>query len=203
MLGGTNNYQYAPNPIGWIDPLGLVCKERYERYKALRAEGYSAQEATALSKARRVDDPDRLGVPNTRMGANDGPQLPTFANQKLLDEHVVKHGREFRVQSADEYLQIGQDIIQNGHKVEYFYKPADEMRTGYISFMRNKQKGGEALFGFVGTNSKGNITTIHTKSRIDVFDLIGDTSQSKLKIFRTDTVGPDPQLGWKYPYTTN
>ena len=23
MAGGVNNYQYAPNPVGWIDPLGL------------------------------------------------------------------------------------------------------------------------------------------------------------------------------------
>ena len=27
MLGGINNYQYAPNPSGWVDPLGLACKE--------------------------------------------------------------------------------------------------------------------------------------------------------------------------------
>jgi hypothetical protein len=27
LLGGTNNYEYAPNPVGWIDPLGLSCKE--------------------------------------------------------------------------------------------------------------------------------------------------------------------------------
>jgi len=27
LLGGVNNYQYAPNPVGWIDPFGL-CKER-------------------------------------------------------------------------------------------------------------------------------------------------------------------------------
>ncbi len=27
LLGGLNNYQYAPNPIAWIDPLGLSCKE--------------------------------------------------------------------------------------------------------------------------------------------------------------------------------
>ena len=29
LLGGINNYQYAPNPTGWIDPLGL-CKEAPE-----------------------------------------------------------------------------------------------------------------------------------------------------------------------------
>ncbi|MBA55202.1 MAG: hypothetical protein CMK89_12175 [Pseudomonadales bacterium] len=27
LLGGINNYQYAPNPSGWVDPLGLACKE--------------------------------------------------------------------------------------------------------------------------------------------------------------------------------
>ncbi len=27
LLGGVNNYQYAPNPVGWVDPLGLTCKE--------------------------------------------------------------------------------------------------------------------------------------------------------------------------------
>jgi len=27
LLGGTNNYQYASNPTGWVDPFGL-CKEQ-------------------------------------------------------------------------------------------------------------------------------------------------------------------------------
>jgi len=27
LLGGVNNYQYAPNPLGWIDPFGLKCEE--------------------------------------------------------------------------------------------------------------------------------------------------------------------------------
>lgn len=27
LLGGVNNYQYAPNPTGWVDPFGLTCKE--------------------------------------------------------------------------------------------------------------------------------------------------------------------------------
>jgi len=28
-LGGTNNYLYTPNPISWVDPMGLSCKEAY------------------------------------------------------------------------------------------------------------------------------------------------------------------------------
>ncbi len=27
LMGGLNCYQYVPNPISWIDPLGLSCKE--------------------------------------------------------------------------------------------------------------------------------------------------------------------------------
>ena len=26
LLGGINNYRYAPNPSGWVDPLGLSCE---------------------------------------------------------------------------------------------------------------------------------------------------------------------------------
>jgi len=27
LLGGMNTYQYAPNPVTWVDPWGLSCKE--------------------------------------------------------------------------------------------------------------------------------------------------------------------------------
>jgi hypothetical protein len=129
-----------------------------------------------------------------------GPNKATFANDELLAGHFKKHGAEFRAQSAEEYLQVGQDIMQHGHKIKYFYEPANEVRTGYVSFMRNSKKSGESLFGFVGTNSDRAITTIHVKPRTELFDLLGDSAQSRLKIFRTDTVGPAPQSGWKYPY---
>lgn len=31
LLGGMNNYQYVPNPTGWVDPLGLFCKEQINK----------------------------------------------------------------------------------------------------------------------------------------------------------------------------
>ena len=27
LVGGINHYQYAPNPVNWVDPFGLLCKE--------------------------------------------------------------------------------------------------------------------------------------------------------------------------------
>ncbi|EHM3443951.1 TPA_asm: hypothetical protein GNC35_003053 [Salmonella enterica subsp. enterica serovar Enteritidis] len=29
LLGGLNLYAYEPNPLSWIDPLGLSCKSSY------------------------------------------------------------------------------------------------------------------------------------------------------------------------------
>ncbi len=29
LAGGLNVYQYAPNPLGWVDPWGLSCRKKY------------------------------------------------------------------------------------------------------------------------------------------------------------------------------
>lgn len=34
LLGGMNSYRYAPNPIGWVDPFGLSCKEFKTQHEA-------------------------------------------------------------------------------------------------------------------------------------------------------------------------
>jgi RHS repeat-associated protein len=42
LLGGINNYRYAPNSTGWTDPLGLSCKEnKYESTSML--EDYAGE----------------------------------------------------------------------------------------------------------------------------------------------------------------
>ncbi|MBB5020653.1 hypothetical protein HNQ59_003978 [Chitinivorax tropicus] len=127
----------------------------------------------------------------------------SFANEANLIGHFNKHGGEFKsigVSTAEDYLQVGRDIMENGHQVQYFYEPANQVRTGYVSFIRNSKKTGESLFGFVGTNADGFITTIHTKPRTELFDLLGDSAQAKLKAFRTDTLGPNPKVGFRWPY---
>ncbi|WP_309487037.1 MULTISPECIES: hypothetical protein [Escherichia] len=35
LRGGLNLYAYAPNPVSWIDPLGLKCGELRNRRQAL------------------------------------------------------------------------------------------------------------------------------------------------------------------------
>ena len=42
LLGGINNFAYAPNPIEWIDPSGLLVTPTYTRGKNLRVERVQA-----------------------------------------------------------------------------------------------------------------------------------------------------------------
>ncbi|OOS07814.1 hypothetical protein B0189_02040 [Moraxella cuniculi] len=34
LLGGNNVFQYAPNPVGWVDPFGLACLVYNHKKKA-------------------------------------------------------------------------------------------------------------------------------------------------------------------------
>jgi hypothetical protein len=110
------------------------------------------------------------------------PSLGTaanFASEAKLIGHFEKHGAEFGASSASDYLQVGRGIIEQGVPVEYFYKPAEEMRTGYIQFMGNSSRTGVAKFGFVGTNSEGAITTIHTESGKSLWKMLNGVSTDK------------------------
>lgn len=79
--------------------------------------------------------------------------------------------------TADEYLQVGRDIMQYGYKVECLYKV--ETRTGFLQFMGNKANG-QAKFGFVGTNADDVITTIHTESGSGFWKMLNGNSFDKI-----------------------
>ncbi|AQM70640.1 Putative deoxyribonuclease RhsC [Vibrio campbellii] len=49
LLGGTNHYQFAPNPVSWVDPLGLCAKE--ESHTVLAGRNDNAPERMVYEKA--------------------------------------------------------------------------------------------------------------------------------------------------------
>ncbi|MHC1685189.1 MAG: PKD domain-containing protein [Clostridiaceae bacterium] len=110
-----------------------------------------------------------------------------FGSRSLLEGHFIKHGDEFKgiYGSADEYLQGAREVMDNGYKVQYNYNVVNkwgvkesELRIGYMRFMGNNRKG-SAKFEFVGTNSRGDITTYHTESGKTLWKLLNGFGKDK------------------------
>ncbi|MGF0242267.1 RHS repeat-associated core domain-containing protein, partial [Rhodococcus sp. IEGM1300] len=163
LAGGLNQYQYTPNPTGWVDPLGLSGNCPPPNKPGCGPP----DDATGA----RVDEGD-AEVPS----ANSRPK--NFGNEEKLLRHYEKHGKEFGIQSKEEYLQISRDVVNQGTQVSYAYQT--EIRTAYLQIMGNSKRNGETKFAFVGTNNKGEITTLHTKSGKAFWKTLNDDAKDNV-----------------------
>ena len=116
------------------------------------------------------------GRTGTQAGKIGTVKPSSFANESLLNDHFIKHGAEFNVKNAREYLKIGQDTVNKGIPVQYDYNGSK--RTGYVQFLGTDSKG-QSKFIFVGTNENGSITTIHTKSGKNFWRTLNNNPKNK------------------------
>ena len=88
--GGHRTHGYVQNPLREMDPLGLqVCQERIDRYKELRAKGYSAQDAARLSKTGAdgtlPELPGKTGNPGGKVDYGSIPLEHQWRYDRYLD----------------------------------------------------------------------------------------------------------------------
>ena len=95
LLGGDNNYLYVPNPVTWVDPLGLSCKEIPKNYDFLTDTYNYRDKKHPISK--RMDE----GYKGEQFGTAEkwkpiGAEVEYFNPEKLAEHEVfVKDGRLF------------------------------------------------------------------------------------------------------------
>jgi RHS repeat-associated protein len=85
LMGGLNQYQYCPNPVGWVDPLGLKCKDGEDVSGSLiaRETGNPVTDLLFGGKAREgLPGPDGIPI----------PKRPTILD---LENLSAKHNVEF------------------------------------------------------------------------------------------------------------
>ncbi|MVA71946.1 hypothetical protein GOZ81_12765 [Agrobacterium vitis] len=148
-----------------------LCYNRHRHYDPLTGQ-YASPDPIGFAGGDRpqgyVENPNTL-VDVFGLTAN-------FADDARLNSHFEKHGAEFNAKTPAEYLEIGRSVMQQGDKVVYVYK--GEKRTGYVKFMGNTRRG-QSKFAFVGTNSDGAITTIHTESGNSFWKMLNGSSSDK------------------------
>ncbi|HBB0804365.1 TPA: hypothetical protein J1A13_004790, partial [Escherichia coli] len=86
LAGGLNLYAYAPNPVSWIDPLGLKCGELRNRRQA-------------LNKAKDLAGIPRSQQPNRQWTVGNDPRRRGQTNYKY-SEDLGSHGRYYEYTDA-------------------------------------------------------------------------------------------------------
>jgi RHS repeat-associated protein len=166
LAGGLNQYRYALNPTGWVDPLGLSgdCPQ-----SGKPGCGAPDDVREAVVDGGEVKAPIAESRPNN------------FRSDEKLELHYNKHGKkEFDAQSKEEYLQISRDVVSQGIKVKYPYE--GKITVAYLQLLGNSQRNGDTKFAFVGTNDNGDITTLHVKSGKDFWKMLnGDAKDNELR----------------------
>jgi RHS repeat-associated protein len=92
LLGGLNCYQYVPNPVGWVDPLGLTaksddCLKPDQRFETRRQAMGAAKRDAGVPRNQRPDD-----VKQVPMTDRNGHQIMDENHQPLMtrEYHYTK-----------------------------------------------------------------------------------------------------------------
>jgi RHS repeat-associated protein len=104
LAGGLNNYQYVPNPTGWVDPIGLSCLEDKKNGISKKADDTSnskvadddvgppkGYQSTLTKKAAFRQAKEIGGIPRSQQPSR------TF-KEKLTDQEGYVLGRVFEFQ---------------------------------------------------------------------------------------------------------
>ncbi len=130
-MGGTNVFQYAPNPTGWIDPLGLKCvKNKKISYNA-------RSRRDALRQARRDAD-----VPNSQQPKVRKVDLDDGFGNKVLDsnyqpvktkEYLYQNNRGETIIIQEQNLGHTKATPNHGAEPHFNVRPISNTNTGSVA----------------------------------------------------------------------
>lgn len=167
LLGGINNYLYAPNPLLWIDPFGLSCKEsKYSKLKEMdpyfdgenkpgsKAWGMFGAQVRYLSDEEKTAYEiferdgllvDKNGVPIDSGSESNGkfmfvmdPQGRVYAgSHKLMEFHHSSFLAGKPVSAAGELELIDGKVVGHSRSSGH-YKPSPEHHGQFLSEMAER-----------------------------------------------------------------
>ncbi|SBT16040.1 Putative deoxyribonuclease RhsC [Marinomonas gallaica] len=91
LLGGLNCYQYVPNPVQWVDPLGLSCKENFWNQFQKDTKGHFANSAEASKSYQKMKEVAAMGSWEEKVNR---PDPSTYLPQTYIDAHLDQFNQE-------------------------------------------------------------------------------------------------------------
>nr|WP_272327897.1 RHS repeat-associated core domain-containing protein [Acinetobacter baumannii] len=108
LLGGHNVYAYAPNPVEWVDPLGLNSKKTPAQFTADRAR-FELGKTSGAAADLQVGNVNITGI-SGRVGKNVHPQLKKALRDVPKEEQAPWHGACAEVDAINKALKKGMNI---------------------------------------------------------------------------------------------
>ncbi|WP_165857447.1 RHS repeat-associated core domain-containing protein [Marinobacter sp. JSM 1782161] len=153
LAGGLNNYQYVPNPTGWVDPLGLACKrtncpERDGSHVSNRGSDDRDIDPPLPSRRAAFREAKRdLGIPQSQNPeeVNRVPLTDSNGHSILGEDYMPVMTREYIFRRSDNSQIVIQDHSA-GHEFgdggagdqgpHFNVRPIQNTRTGSVSGTR-------------------------------------------------------------------
>jgi RHS repeat-associated protein len=128
LLGGANSYQYAPNPVAWIDPLGLAKKKG-------GCDPCCGKNPAATARSWQGATPYDGVDSYSNMVVKKGTVLYTlYPHGNAPGNYLVKGSTVISSTSARNY----NDALQVAHKDNWDSPNARDMRTKVHAYVLNK-----------------------------------------------------------------
>ena len=130
LLGGSNVFQYAPNPTGWIDPFGLSCvKNKKTSYNA-------SSRRDALRQAKRdagIPKSQKPEVSREYLRDGNGDKIMNQNNQPVTTRNYQYKNNKGESIVIQEHSHGHTKATKNhGSEPHFNVRPANNTNTGSV-----------------------------------------------------------------------
>ncbi|EDT2963755.1 type IV secretion protein Rhs [Salmonella enterica subsp. enterica] len=139
LLGGINLYQYAPNPLSWIDPLGLA--KTCQRAKDLRSKGFQEHHIISDKNKLTKNHPLLQAAGFDLQKMKNKIFLPTDGSlHKTRSIHSGKHLNDVSKNLADQMDVVYSRGQREGWSQAEYSKALDEIVANERAFLKSGER---------------------------------------------------------------
>jgi RHS repeat-associated protein len=132
LVGGPDPHAYVPNPMAWLDPLGLACRKVYRQLSAADREAFDAGEGLTPHGTSRDIAAHIRGEPTRHISASlERGQTERFASGNGLVEINV----EDAIAGGSKYIDHGNVMSAAGRAADASRLRRDAARAGEVLFV--------------------------------------------------------------------
>ena len=112
LVGGINHYQYAPTPVSWVDPFGLLCKEGVKKLSKMIGDIVDPATKAKILKIAKDSSPADARTGNIKVTRPNGENR--LEHEYSIESMDVDNGKITLTR------EVGDKVIETTMSIEQF-----------------------------------------------------------------------------------